>query len=112
MTGTWGLRQAVLAGFAVSLFAVGWPGMAAARDVTVVISNMKFGDIPSDLKVGDTIIWVNKDMFRHSATARDKSFDLDLPPGTEQRSTVSKAEHYEVYCRYHPNMIAAFTVAQ
>ncbi len=34
--------------------------------------------IPKDLRVGDTVMWVNKDMMPHTATARDKSFNVEL----------------------------------
>ena len=42
----------------------------------VTIKNLKFAPLPTGLHVGDTIEWVNDDMFLHSATAADKSFDV------------------------------------
>ena len=43
---------------------------AFAADYTIVIDKMKFGPVPAELHAGDTIIWQNNDIFRHSATAR------------------------------------------
>ena len=80
------------------------PASAAPRTHTVVIDKMKFGPVPANLRVGDRILWVNKDMFRHTATARDKSFDVDLQPGAKGVSVVRKAGAISVICRYHPGM--------
>ena len=86
------------------------PASAAPRTYTVVIDKMKFGAVPAGLRVGDRIVWVNKDMFRHTATAKDKSFDLDLQPGKSGTAIVRKAGAIEVICRYHPGMRAMLKV--
>jgi len=75
-----------------------------------VIDKMKFGAFPASLRVGDRILWVNKDMFRHTATAKDKSFDVDLQPGASGMSVVRKAGAISVICRYHPGMRAMLKV--
>ena len=79
---------------------------------TVTIDKMKFGALPSGLRVGDRIIWVNKDMFRHSATARDKSFDVDLEPGKSARMVVRKPGAIAFFCRFHPGMTGALQVGR
>ena len=71
---------------------------------------MKFGTVPANLHVGDRISWVNKDMFQHTATAKDKSFDLDLKPGASGTTIVRKAGAISVVCRYHPGMRAMLKV--
>jgi len=88
------------------------PASAAPRTYTVVIDKMKFGPVPATLHAGDRIVWINKDMFRHTATAKDKSFDLDLQPGAKGTTTVRKAGAISVVCRYHPGMRAMLTVAK
>ncbi|HET9336477.1 MAG TPA: cupredoxin domain-containing protein [Sphingomicrobium sp.] len=80
------------------------PAVAAPRTHTIVIGAMKFGPMPQGVRAGDRILWVNKDMFRHTATAKDRSFDVDLPPGTRKSSIVRKAGEIAVICRYHPGM--------
>jgi plastocyanin len=47
---------------------------------------------------------VNDDMFEHTATARDRRFDLDLKPGATGVSRIDRPGGFEVYCRYHPGM--------
>ena len=87
------------------------PASAAPRTHTVVIDKMKFGAMPAGLRAGDRIVWVNKDMFRHTATARDGSFDLDLKPGAKGVSVVKPGDIL-VTCRYHPGMKAMLKVAK
>jgi len=86
------------------------PASAAPRIHQVVIDKMKFGAVPADLRVGDRILWVNKDIFRHTATAKDRSFDVDLQPGTSGMSVVRKTGAISVICRYHPGMRAMLKV--
>ena len=85
-------------------------GLSAEHEIP--IKQMKFGAAPVGLKVGDVIIWRNDDMFRHTATARDGSFDVDLPPKSEKRMTVEKAGAIEYYCRFHTGMVAKLDVRQ
>lgn len=87
------------------------PAMAAPRTHIVVIDAMKFGPMPAGVHAGDKIVWVNKDLFRHTATARDGSFNVDLQPGARGTSTVKKAGEIAITCRYHPGMRATLKVA-
>lgn len=73
---------------------------------------MAFGPVPADLRVGDTIEWVNNDIFLHSATARDKSFDVDLKPKAHVRIVLKKAGRIAFYCRYHPGMTGILVVSK
>jgi plastocyanin len=77
---------------------------------TVVIDKMKFGPPPADLHAGDTILWVNRDMFRHTATARDGSFNVDLQPRASGKTAVSKAGQIAFFCKYHPGMKGTLAV--
>jgi len=86
---------------------------AAAPSVhTIVIDKMKFGPAPAGVHVGDTIIWVNRDMFKHSATARDKSFNVQLPPGTSGKTVIRHSGTIPFYCIYHPGMTGSLSVAR
>ena len=86
-------------------------GLAAATHV-VVIDQMKFGTLPAKLHVGDTISWVNRDLFRHSATARDGSFDIDLPAGKSRTITLRKPGAIAFACKYHPGMTGVLHVVK
>jgi plastocyanin len=83
---------------------------AEARDYQVTMANMAYGPIPSGLKVGDSIVWVNKDSVPHTVTARDHSFDLRIGPHQQGRVTLAKAGTYQIYCILHSPMRGTFTV--
>lgn len=83
----------------------------AVSDPVVAIANMKFGAIPAGLKVGDSIVFVNKDSVPHTVTARDHSFDLRIGPGQRGRVTLSKAGNIAIYCILHAPMRATLAVA-
>jgi plastocyanin len=87
-----------------TLLLVATPATAAPHTYTVVIDKLKFGPLPAQLHKGDTIVWVNKDMFRHTATATDHSFDVDLMPGKAGKTVLKKSGSIPFICRYHPNM--------
>ena len=89
---------------AVLLCAVQAGAAAAPHTYTVVIDKLKFGPLPAQLHKDDAIIWVNKDMFRHTATAADHSFDVDLMPGKAGKIVLKKSGTIPFICRYHPNM--------
>jgi len=84
---------------------------AAAADYTVVIDKMKFGPVPAEVHPGDTIVWQNNDILRHSATARDKSFDVDLPAKTSVSMVVGAAGTVAFYCKFHPGMTGILVIS-
>ena len=85
------------------------PHPAEAARYVIEIRNMAFGPVPQHLKVGDTILWRNNDMFRHTATAKP-SFDLDLAPGAQGEVPLKNPGVLNVICRYHPNMTVRLAV--
>lgn len=105
----WLLGPAVTA---IAAFATSVPSAAApaGHQYVVSISNMAYGSIPSGLKVGDSIVWVNKDSVPHTVTARDHSFDLRIGPGQRGRLNLTKTGTYQIYCIFHPPMRATLTV--
>lgn len=74
----------------------------------IVIDKLAFGPSPTGLHAGDTLEWVNHDIFRHSATG--KGFDLNLKPGAQGRLVLKGVGIVPYYCRYHPGMKAQFTI--
>ena len=85
---------------------------AAPRTHVVVIDKMKFGAVPATLRAGDTIVWDNRDVFKHTATARDGSFNVDLPPNAKARTVIRSAGAVPFYCIYHPGMTGVLEVAR
>ena len=88
------------------------PAIAAPKVHVVVMDKLKFGPVPAGLHVGDTIRWVNKDLFRHTATDRDGSFNVDLQPGASGTTKLTKAGMIAFFCRYHPGMTGKLAVAK
>jgi plastocyanin len=98
--------------FVVAMLAAGAPVSAAGagHEYVVPLANMAFGAIPSGLKVGDSLVFVNKDSVPHTVTARDHSFDLRIGPGQQGRVNLTKAGNYQIYCILHAPMRGSFTV--
>ena len=89
------------------------PAVAGApRTHVVVIDKMKFGPIPPDVKAGDTIVWENRDMFRHTATAKNGAFNIDLPAGAKGKTIVHASGTIAFACKYHPGMRGVLKVAK
>jgi plastocyanin len=75
-----------------------------------VIDKMKFGPVPKAVRAGDTIVWVNRDIVRHTATATNGSFNVDLPAGAKGRTIMRKAGTIPFICKFHPGMRGALRV--
>jgi plastocyanin len=78
---------------------------------TVVIENMQF--TPAELSVhrGERIVWVNKDLFPHTATAASHAFDSGgIAAGSSWTYVASKAGEYAYGCTFHPTMKAILKV--
>ena len=73
---------------------------------------MKFGPVPAGIHAGDTIIWVNRDFLKHTATARDKGFNVELPPKTSRKTVIRRSGTIAFYCIYHPGMTGSLSVAK
>jgi plastocyanin len=84
---------------------------AEPRVHTIVMAGMRFGAVPAGIRPGEVILWVNRDMVPHTATARDGSFDVFLAARESRRMRVTRAGSFAVYCRYHPGMRATLAVA-
>lgn len=80
------------------------PAAATPHTYVVVVDKLKFGPLPAGLRKGDAIVWDNRDMLRHSATASDHSFDADLPPGAKVKILLRSSGSIPFVCRYHPGM--------
>ena len=99
--------------FAVAASAIAIPSAAASagQQYVVSIANMAYGPMPSGLKAGDSIVFVNKDSVPHTVTARDHSFDLRIGPGQRGRLSLTKAGTFQIYCIFHAPMRGTLTVA-
>ena len=83
---------------------------AHAATIQIAMENLVFSPAEANAKVGDSIEWINKDVFAHTATARNGDFDVTMPPKKTVTSVVRKAGTIEYYCRFHPNMKAVLKI--
>ena len=65
---------------------------ASSLAANIHINKMEFGPLPAPLAVGDTVEWVNDDIFQHTATARNGAFDIDLKPGGKGRMILKRPD--------------------
>ena len=81
-------------------------GLAAAQGTThtVVIDGVKYDPETVTAKRGDTVIWVNKDPFPHTVTAKGVFDSREIPAGGSWKYEPRKAGEYDYVCTLHPNM--------
>lgn len=84
---------------------------AHAATIEITIDNLVFSPAEATAKVGDTIVWINRDIFAHTATARNGDWDVAQPPKKSVNLVLKKAGSIDYYCRYHPNMKGTIVVA-
>lgn len=109
------MRTLVAAALVWSLFLLqagnGTGALAASATHTVVITDMKFVPETLTVKAGDTVVWVNKDFFPHTATAQDRSFDSrDLATKKSWKYVATKKGTFSYVCTLHPTMKATLVV--
>src|SRR3954470_4654356 len=104
------MRQATFAVPSVVIVALAAAAPAAPSVVPIEIKGIAFPPAKITAKVGDTVEWMNKDFVVHTATARDGSFDVNLPAGKSGHTVLKKPGKISYYCRFHPNMKAEIDV--
>jgi plastocyanin len=106
-----GFRAVLVAGVAMAAAASATPvPYPAPQNHVVIVDKMRFTGVPSQVRAGDTITWVNRDIFLHSATAKDKSFDAELPKGAIVRTVIRRRGVIAFFCKYHPGMTGRLAV--
>ena len=84
---------------------------AAQTTHTVIVAQMKFSPETLTVKRGDTVVWVNKDFFPHTATARDGSFDSkEFGTNAIWTYVADQAGTFAYTCLLHPTMKATLIV--
>lgn len=74
----------------------------------VEIVKFKFDKKLLNVKVGDKVTWINKDIVPHTATALDKSWDSGrLNKGESFTLTIKDETSLDYFCAYHRQMKAS-----
>jgi plastocyanin len=111
MSAAW-RRPGVVALWAVAAAAAGGLGGRALAGVdrtpvthTVTIDATRYQPARLAVHVGDTVVWVNKDLIPHTATARGGAFDSAVvAAGASWRFTVKAKGATDYGCTFHPTM--------
>ena len=78
--------------------------------VEVAVHGSTFDPASITVASGDSVVFVNHDSFRHTATADGGAFDVDLAgDGGEGKVKVS-AGTYPYHCKLHPSMRGTLVV--
>jgi plastocyanin len=94
-----------VAGLFPALRAVAAEQRPEPRQHTVTIDATTYSPRTLTVHVGDTIVWVNKDLFPHTVTAKTGAFDSgDIATGKSWTYTVKAEGLFGYFCTYHPTM--------
>jgi plastocyanin len=96
---------------AVAILALlsGSTGQASAaakpKTYTVTIEGMQFQPAELRVKPGDTVVWVNKDLFPHTVTSKTEVFDsLQIAAGKSWTYRTAGKGEFHYVCTLHPTM--------
>ncbi|RXH42845.1 cupredoxin domain-containing protein [Bradyrhizobium zhanjiangense] len=104
------MKPGRLASIALAVMVLSVVVPARAATIQITMDNLVISPAEISAKVGDTVEWINKDIFAHTATATNGDFDVPLLPKKSVTFVVKKAGTVDYYCRYHPNMKATLKV--
>ena len=78
---------------------------AVPRRHDVAIQDFVFRPESLTVSKGDTVEWMNTDLFEHTATAKSGAFDSGaLAKGARSRFIPSDSGSYAYRCTFHPTM--------
>ncbi len=99
-------RAAVLASVLILCGTATSAALAAERNAThtVTISATSFQPPMLTVKRGETVVWVNKDPFPHTATAAGDFDSGSIKAGGSWKHRFAKAGDHPYTCTLHPNM--------
>ena len=106
------MRFALILTVALAASAAARPAPAPAASVRVTIENVAYTPASTTAYVGDTVEWVNKDPFVHTATAKNGAWKVVIQPGKSASVKLTKVGSFDYYCEFHPNMMATLKVAE
>ena len=92
---------------AVALFSVshGSDALAKPKMHTVIIEAMRFSPQVVEANIGDTVVWINKDLVVHTATAQNRSFNSsEIAQNRSWKLKVRSKGVFPYVCTFHPTM--------
>ncbi len=104
LDGVFAIESAARAAGVVQAPSLAGIAQGTSEPVSVTVHEDRFRFIPSQLTIpaGMTVIWVNDEQAKHTATADDGLFDSgDQELGVSYANTFTEPGTYQYYCRYH-----------
>ena len=92
------------------------PTTGATTTVNIVmgafsLTTNAYSPNPVNIKVGDSINWVNTDTIAHTSTANGGQWSSGtMAPGSSFKTTFSTAGSFSYHCSIHPGMVGTVTV--
>ncbi|MBS3166288.1 cupredoxin family copper-binding protein [Candidatus Woesearchaeota archaeon] len=80
------------------------PAVINTATALVTIKNFAFNPSSLDIKVGDTVEFVNKDSDTHTVTLDNEQFSEILPAGGSVTHTFNEKGSFDYKCNFHPSM--------
>jgi plastocyanin len=104
-----GIRAAIWHACTLAWLAAATPAFAGTYVVT--IEQMRFNPPTLTVHRGDEVVWVNKDLVAHTASADAQGFDSkSIAPDASWRYRASKPGNYAYRCIFHPTMHGTLNV--
>jgi plastocyanin len=109
MTGPMPVRPLPILALALALLTAA-PASPAGTTQHVLVKGIDYQPRQITVHVGDTVAWANQDIVAHTATAKDRSWDVTVLPGKEGHLVMKVPGTFDYICRYHPNMTGQIVV--
>jgi plastocyanin len=77
---------------------------------TITMEGMVFKPATLTIKPGDTVVWLNKDIVEHTATAEGKFDSRLIAPNKSWKQTFKTKGSFDYICTYHPTMKGTLVV--
>ena len=98
-------RHLLCTSLALPLLTALRPQLAEAAQHKVRIQSMQFSPNTLVIKAGDSVVFENRDVMEHTATAKDDSWDTgNLRKGKSATITFETKGEFNYICRWHGGM--------
>lgn len=78
---------------------------------TITIAEMRFQPESLTVNAGDTVVWINKDLFPHTATSQAGAFNSSaIEAGRSWQFTPATKGAFAYVCTFHPSMKATLRI--
>jgi len=71
---------------------------------TIVMEGVAFQPASLTVEVGDSVVWMNKDPFPHTATSKGAFDSKEISAEKSWQFTPAAAGEFPYVCTYHPTM--------